>query len=109
MHLHAFRALKLFPTIGLTHHIAGYNEQALAEDIIILDHHEKEIRYRWAVALDQKNNIAAATSTGGMTNKKFGRIGDSPLIGSGTYANNETCAVSCTGHGRVLHPVCRCL
>ncbi len=52
-----------------------------------------------AVALDQDGNIAAATSTGGMTNKKYGRVGDSPLIGSGTYANNNTCAISCTGHG----------
>ena len=52
-----------------------------------------------AVACDQKGNIAAATSTGGMTNKKYGRIGDSPLIGCGTYANNKTCAISCTGHG----------
>lgn len=52
-----------------------------------------------AVACDMKGNIAAATSTGGMTNKKYGRIGDSPLIGSGTYANNKTCAISCTGHG----------
>lgn len=52
-----------------------------------------------AVACDQDGNIAAATSTGGMTNKKYGRIGDSPLIGSGTYANNKTCAISCTGHG----------
>jgi beta-aspartyl-peptidase (threonine type) len=52
-----------------------------------------------AVALDQDGNIAAATSTGGMTNKKYGRIGDSPVIGSGTYANNDTCAVSCTGSG----------
>src|SRR5258705_12520114 len=52
-----------------------------------------------AVACDQQGNIAAATSTGGMTNKKYNRIGDSPLIGAGTYANNKTCAVSCTGHG----------
>lgn len=52
-----------------------------------------------AVACDQHGNIAAATSTGGMTNKKYGRIGDSPLIGAGTYANNATCAISCTGHG----------
>ena len=52
-----------------------------------------------AVACDQEGNIAAATSTGGMTNKKYGRIGDSPLIGCGTYANNKTCAISCTGHG----------
>ena len=55
-----------------------------------------------AVACDNKGNIAASTSTGGMTNKKFGRIGDSPLIGSGTYANNKTCAISCTGHGEVF-------
>jgi beta-aspartyl-peptidase (threonine type) len=52
-----------------------------------------------AVALDQHGNIAAATSTGGMTNKKWGRVGDSPMIGAGTYANNATCAVSCTGSG----------
>lgn len=52
-----------------------------------------------AVACDVDGNIAAATSTGGMTNKKYGRIGDSPLIGAGTYANNKTCAISCTGHG----------
>lgn len=52
-----------------------------------------------AVACDNMGNIAAATSTGGMTNKKYGRIGDSPLIGCGTYANNRTCAISCTGHG----------
>jgi len=52
-----------------------------------------------AVALDQLGNIAAATSTGGMTNKKFGRVGDSPMIGAGTYANNQTCAISCTGSG----------
>lgn len=52
-----------------------------------------------AVALDQNGNLAAATSTGGMTNKRFGRIGDSPIIGAGTYANNATCAISCTGWG----------
>ena len=52
-----------------------------------------------AVALDKQGNLAAATSTGGMTDKKFGRIGDSPIIGAGTYANNETAAISCTGWG----------
>jgi len=52
-----------------------------------------------AVACDQNGNLAAATSTGGMTNKKWGRVGDSPMIGAGTYANNKTCAVSCTGSG----------
>lgn len=51
------------------------------------------------VVLDSYGNLAAGTSTGGMTNKKYGRIGDSPVIGAGTYANNKTCAVSCTGHG----------
>ena len=52
-----------------------------------------------AVACDKEGNLAAATSTGGMTNKRYGRIGDSPLIGIGNYANNATCAVSCTGSG----------
>jgi beta-aspartyl-peptidase (threonine type) len=52
-----------------------------------------------AVALDSYGNLAAATSTGGMTNKKWGRIGDAPIIGSGTYANNNTVAISCTGWG----------
>ncbi len=52
-----------------------------------------------AVALDKNGNLAAGTSTGGMTNKRFGRIGDVPVIGAGTYADNETCAVSATGHG----------
>jgi beta-aspartyl-peptidase (threonine type) len=52
-----------------------------------------------AVACDVDGNVAAATSTGGMTNKKFGRVGDTALIGAGTYADNATCAVSCTGHG----------
>lgn len=52
-----------------------------------------------AVALDMYGNLAAATSTGGMTNKKYGRVGDAPIIGAGTYADNATCAVSCTGWG----------
>lgn len=63
---------------------------------------EKKFGTVGAVACDQHGNIAAATSTGGMTNKKYGRIGDTPMIGSGTYANNNTCAVSCTGHGEVF-------
>ncbi len=70
-----------------------------------LDHSEKaqnKMGTVGAVALDSFGNIAAATSTGGMTNKKFGRIGDSPVIGAGTYANNETCAISCTGHGELF-------
>jgi beta-aspartyl-peptidase (threonine type) len=52
-----------------------------------------------AVALDTRGNLAAGTSTGGMTNKRFGRIGDAPIIGAGTYADNNTCAISCTGWG----------
>ncbi len=70
-------------------------------DLTQLDHTKRDHKFGTvgAVACDMEGNIAAATSTGGMTNKKFGRIGDSPLIGSGTYANNQTCAVSCTGSG----------
>jgi len=52
-----------------------------------------------AVALDRAGNLAAATSTGGLTNKRWGRVGDSPIVGAGTFADNATCAVSCTGHG----------
>lgn len=55
-----------------------------------------------AVACDSHGNVAAATSTGGMTNKQYGRIGDSPMIGAGTYANNNTCAISCTGHREIF-------
>lgn len=68
-------------------------------DKIQLDHKDKKFGTVGAVALDKHGNLAAATSTGGMTNKKFGRVGDTPIIGAGTYANNVTCAISCTGHG----------
>lgn len=65
-----------------------------------------------AVALDQRGNLAAGTSTGGMMMKRFGRVGDVPIIGAGTYANNRSCAVSATGHGEffirntVAHSIC---
>ena len=65
-----------------------------------------------AVALDQHGNLAAGTSTGGLTNKRFGRIGDSPIIGAGTYANNQSCGISSTGIGEfwirytVAHDIC---
>jgi L-asparaginase / beta-aspartyl-peptidase len=65
-----------------------------------------------AVALDQHGNLAAGTSTGGLTNKRFGRIGDSPIIGAGTYANNQSCGISSTGVGEfwirytVAHDIC---
>ena len=77
--------------------------EAIHEGKIVLDHTEttenKKFGTVGAVAKDVHGNLAAGTSTGGMTNKKFNRIGDSPIIGSGTYANNATCAISCTGHG----------
>jgi beta-aspartyl-peptidase (threonine type) len=74
------------------------------KDEMILDHDNKtesEGKYGTVgcVALDQAGNLAAGTSTGGLMNKKYHRIGDSPLIGSGTYAENDVCAVSCTGRG----------
>lgn len=65
-----------------------------------------------AVALDKNGDLAAGTSTGGMTNKRYGRIGDSPIIGAGTYADNKACAISATGHGEyfiraaVAHDIC---
>lgn len=85
-----------------------YNQliQAKSNKRVDLDHvdykfenSEKKFGTVGAVALDIFGNLAAGTSTGGMTNKKHGRIGDTPIIGAGTYANNQTCAVSCTGHG----------
>lgn len=77
-------------------------QEVKGTDQFQLDHSDnKEHKFGTvgAVALDADGNLAAATSTGGMTNKQFGRIGDSPMIGSGNYANNQTCAVSCTGSG----------
>jgi len=79
-------------------------QEAIAEGRVQLDHtpddkSEKKFGTVGAVALDAAGNLAAATSTGGMTNKRWGRIGDSPIPGAGTWADNNTCAVSCTGHG----------
>lgn len=77
-------------------------QEAKQQKIVQLDHsksNDGKFGTVGAVALDQQGNIAAATSTGGMTNQKPGRVGDTPMIGSGTYANNNTCAVSCTGTG----------
>ena len=72
-------------------------------DAMLLDEDREVENHKYgtvgAVALDQAGNLAAGTSTGGMTNKRFGRVGDSPIIGAGTYADNATCAVSATGHG----------
>lgn len=76
------------------------------------DYEDRKFGTVGAVALDIHGNLAAATSTGGMTNKRFGRVGDSPIIGAGTYADNRSCAVSATGHGEyfiraaVAHDIC---
>ena len=84
-------------------------QQAKQSNSMILDHTEDKIENGekkfgtvGCVALDLQGNLAAGTSTGGMTNKKFGRVGDSSIIGAGTYANNNTCAISCTGHGELF-------
>ncbi len=86
-------------------------QRALKKDKIELDHdsngdrgdidfiESKKFGTVGCVALDSYGNLASATSTGGLTNKKYGRIGDSPIIGAGTYADNSSCAVSCTGRG----------
>lgn len=86
-------------------------QRAKEEEAVKLDHDGKQGYLQGAerhdykfgtvgcVALDQKGNLVAGTSTGGMTNKRWNRVGDAPIIGAGTYANNATCAISCTGHG----------
>lgn len=87
-------------------------QKAKESDGTFLDHNvktgepanDKKFGNRGAVALDINGNLAAGTSTGGMTNKKFGRVGDSPIIGAGTYANNNTCAISCRAR-RVIYPL----
>ncbi|WP_229368369.1 isoaspartyl peptidase/L-asparaginase family protein [Fibrisoma limi] len=75
----------------------GDTTGALFDDQIFVE--GKKFGTVGCVALDQYGNLAAGTSTGGMTNKRYGRVGDAPIIGAGTYANNATCAVSATGHG----------
>ena len=86
-------------------------QKARDTDQYVLDHstvkiealmRDKKFGTVGAVACDAEGNLAAATSTGGMTNKNYGRIGDTPIIGIGTYANNATCAISCTGHGELF-------
>lgn len=74
--------------------------QARREDEVRLDHSPvKKFGTVGAVARDARGHLAAATSTGGMTNKRYGRVGDTAIIGAGTYADDQTCAISCTGHG----------
>lgn len=74
-------------------------QEALQAGKVTLDHTDRKFGTVGAVARDVSGNLAAATSTGGMTNKRYGRVGDTPVIGAGTYASNSTCAISCTGHG----------
>jgi L-asparaginase / beta-aspartyl-peptidase len=82
-----------------------FHTEARRESLMKLKKEERERNQKdntgtvGCAVLDTYGNICAGTSTGGMTNKKYGRIGDAPVIGAGTYANNKTCAVSCTGHG----------
>lgn len=86
----------------------GEGETALSEDLSGDD----RLGTVGAVAIDVRGTIVAGTSTGGMTNKRFGRIGDSPIIGAGTYADNDACGISATGHGEyfiraaVAHDIC---
>jgi len=74
--------------------------------VVSLDHNDGKYGTVGAVARDKSGGLAAATSTGGMTNKKTGRVGDAPLIGAGTYANDKSCAVSATGHGEMFIRMC---
>jgi len=73
-----------------------------SDDPLLRTFQDKKFGTVGAVALDKEGNLAAGTSTGGMTNKQYGRIGDSPIIGAGTYAANDSCAVSGTGHGELF-------
>jgi len=77
-------------------------EAAKKASVVSLDHNDGKFGTVGAVARDRSGGLAAATSTGGMTNKKPGRIGDTPLIGAGTYASDQSCAVSATGHGEMF-------
>ncbi|QDA61785.1 isoaspartyl peptidase/L-asparaginase family protein [Hymenobacter jejuensis] len=83
----------------LDHSTSLQAEAPLAEPGAINEDSKKKMGTVGAVARDINGDLAAATSTGGMTNKQYSRIGDSPIIGAGTFADNRTCAISCTGHG----------
>ena len=78
---------------------AKAREERKGEAQVELDHDDRKKGTVGCVALDKNGHIVAGTSTGGMTNKRWNRLGDSPIIGAGTFADNATCGVSCTGHG----------
>lgn len=103
------------PSYFKTEHRWHQLQKAIEKEQVVLDHDGKTAAlfvdpmmydYKYgtvgAVALDQHGNLAAGTSTGGMTNKRYGRVGDSPIIGAGNYADNETVAVSATGSGEMF-------
>lgn len=103
------------PSYFKTEHRWQQLQKAIEKEQVVLDHDGKTAAlfvdpmmydYKYgtvgAVALDQHGNLAAGTSTGGMTNKRYGRVGDSPIIGAGNYADNETVAVSATGSGEMF-------
>ncbi len=92
-----WQQLQLSGGTALDHHVASAGQSPLPYTVV-----DKKFGTVGAVALDSMGNIAAATSTGGITNKRWGRVGDSPVIGAGTYAHNETCAISCTGYGEAF-------
>jgi len=77
----------------------GKAKETARQEALTQDQHDQWFSTVGAVALDRHGNLAAGTSTGGTSNKRWGRVGDSPIIGAGTYANNNSCAVSATGHG----------
>ncbi len=89
------------PSYFYTEHRFQQLQKIQADDNAIMSEHDADHKYGTvgAVALDSHGNLAAGTSTGGMTNKRWGRVGDSPIIGAGTYASNSSCAVSATGSG----------
>ncbi len=104
------------PSYFYTQHRWDQLQKAIAKDRILLDHdsdsdtplpdREEKRGTVGAVALDRNGNLAAGTSTGGLTNKRFGRVGDSPIIGAGTYADNRSVAVSATGTGEMFIRTC---
>lgn len=95
-------AERMTPDWFVTKHRRQQLENARKSNVVNLDHNDEKHGTVGAVARDMQGNLAAATSTGGMTNKQPGRVGDTPLIGAGTYASNSACAVSATGHGEMF-------
>ncbi len=100
-HKHGIKSAE--PEYFFTEERIAQLNQARQSNTIVLDHETINEDHKYgtigAIAYDQKGNLAAATSTGGMVNKRHGRVGDSPIVGAGVYADNETCAVSATGYG----------